>query len=141
MGRIGTKAMLLIASLMIAFWAQNGMFNQSVMIVEAFQANSQTRQIAYGRKLFLQYCASCHGLEGKGDGPVVAALRSVPPDLTRIPKDNKGRFPVESLMRSISGMNKVPAHGSREMPVWGGTLGKEEIISLVKYLESIQKPF
>ncbi len=35
-----------------------------------------------GRQLFLQTCASCHGNEGKGDGPAAAALSPKPADLT-----------------------------------------------------------
>jgi mono/diheme cytochrome c family protein len=31
-----------------------------------------------GRNEFLQSCASCHGVSGKGDGPVAKSLRPAP---------------------------------------------------------------
>ena len=55
-----------------------------------------------------------------------------------IPRKN-GKFPTEELVMSISGELSVPIHGSREMPVWGGVLKNGDILSLVQYIESIQR--
>lgn len=33
-----------------------------------------------GANLYRAYCASCHGKNGKGDGPVAAALKATVPD-------------------------------------------------------------
>ena len=41
-----------------------------------------------GADLFRSYCASCHGREGKGDGPVAPALNAKVPDLTTIESPN-----------------------------------------------------
>jgi len=105
----------------------------------------------YGGDLYQFYCASCHGREGRGDGPVASSLKHQPPDLTTIAKRHDGRFPREATERYISGEAEAgipPAHGSREMPVWGPILGKmnkttpEErllrICNLSRYLDSIQ---
>ncbi|BCS32578.1 hypothetical protein TBR22_A17920 [Luteitalea sp. TBR-22] len=99
-----------------------------------------------GRSNFVAYCASCHGLDGKGQGPVAPALKMPVPDLTTIAK-RKGKFDNIALERVIAGDDKMPAaHGSLEMPVWGpifrNTVGNASatlrIRNLVKYLETIQ---
>ena len=40
---------------------------------------------ASGKEMYLQYCASCHGKEGKGDGPAAAALKAAPNNLATPP--------------------------------------------------------
>lgn len=99
---------------------------------------SERKEIAEGSRLYQHYCASCHGIDGRGSGPVTPALRTVPPDLTRIEK-KAGAFPAEELQKAIAGRNGVSVHGTSEMPVWGTVLPKKEIASIVKYLESIQR--
>lgn len=101
-------------------------------------ARVNSKQVAEGGRLYHHYCASCHGLDGRGSGPVTPALKTIPPDLTRIEKKN-GRFPTEDLKKSIAGQNGLNVHGTSEMPVWGTVLPKKEIASLVIYLESIQR--
>jgi mono/diheme cytochrome c family protein len=64
-------------------------------------------------------CAVCHGPQGKGDGPMAQVLTVKPADLTRIAERNGGVFPDERVFRTISGLDIPPAHGTREMPVWG----------------------
>jgi mono/diheme cytochrome c family protein len=103
-----------------------------------------------GGDLFRFYCTSCHGSDGKGDGPVAATLKTPPPDLTRIAARNGGHFPSEELQGFVAGNERpIAAHGSREMPVWGpifqslephDRLTRIRIESVVKFLESIQKP-
>lgn len=108
-----------------------------------------TVDVADAQGMFREYCASCHGLTGKGDGPAAAALKTVPADLTRISARNDGKFPMNKIRRYIEGLDELTAHGSREMPVWGSVLrspgggGQSEvqlrIENLTKYLESIQQ--
>ena len=66
-----------------------------------------------GAVLFTRHCASCHGAEGRGDGPAAGALATQPPDLTAL------RQEVPELMKSIDGSRTLRAHGSAAMPVWG----------------------
>ena len=101
-----------------------------------------------GPELFRAYCATCHGKDAKGSGPMAASLRIAPPDLTRIAARNGGTFPFLQVQKIISGEQQPPAtHGTREMPVWGPIfsevswdqdLGRVRIYSLAKYLEAIQ---
>ena len=103
-----------------------------------------------GRALFGTYCASCHGVAARGDGPVAASLRVHPPDLTQFAAKNGGVFPAARTARIIDGRD-VGAHGNPDMPVWGrvfrssqGTAdanasAKARVAAIVRYLESIQE--
>ena len=100
-----------------------------------------------GRDNFLAYCAVCHGVSGKGDGPAVPALKAPVPDLTTI-TTRKGKFDRVAVERFIAGVDKVPpAHGSTDMPMWGPTfksqipehMGTLRLQNLSKYLESLQR--
>jgi mono/diheme cytochrome c family protein len=106
-----------------------------------------------GAPLFQRYCASCHGTQGKGDGPAAASLRTKPADLTHIAARRGGKFPDGEIAQKIDGRFTVVAHGSREMPVWGEVFshgipeaGTAEAISrgnvavLVEYLKTLQMP-
>lgn len=72
-----------------------------------------------GAELFAQLCASCHGQDGAGSGPVAPALTVQVPDLTRLAWRDGGDYPREDVRRAIDGRLEYRAHGSREMPVWG----------------------
>lgn len=72
-----------------------------------------------GKALFQQYCASCHGDDGKGAGPAAIAFKVQPPDLTALSRMNHGKFPNDRVAQSIRGDRIPNAHGSTDMPVWG----------------------
>lgn len=102
-----------------------------------------------GRDLFKFYCASCHGIDGKGGGHVAPALKMRPPDLTLLTQQNGGTFPAAKVEEVIRGgtQAQAAAHGSSDMPVWGpifrGLDSRKEvndarIENLVKFIESIQ---
>jgi mono/diheme cytochrome c family protein len=102
-----------------------------------------------GPDLFRAHCAPCHGLDGKGSGPVAPSLKATVADLTVLAKRNGGRFPEERVRRIISGNEpSLLPHGSREMPVWGPIFhqieedqdfGNVRLKNLITYLESIQQ--
>ncbi len=101
-----------------------------------------------GAALYKTYCAACHGTEARGNGPVAAAMRSRPPDLTQLARGNNGLFPADRVRRIVDG-REVESHGTRDMPVWGDVfrrLGSEaagdastRIAAIVGFLESIQQ--
>lgn len=106
-----------------------------------------------GETLYLRHCASCHGADARGAGPVAGSLKTPPADLTAIASRRGGRFPAGEVARFIDGRFEIPAHGSREMPVWGQRFGaaipesgigesiaRGNIATLVEYLKSIQLP-
>ena len=116
----------------------------------AQQSDPQFQQLIHsvaGPDLFRAYCASCHGSDAKGHGPAASALKTRAADLTRLSRDNGGRFPDARVRKTIMGDDVIASHGSREMPIWGPIFhqveedvdrGNVRLENLVKYLESIQ---
>jgi mono/diheme cytochrome c family protein len=68
---------------------------------------------------FRTYCATCHGVEGRGEGPVAEHLKTRPADLTGIARRNGGTYSREAVYTRIEGLDMPGAHGSSDMPVWG----------------------
>ena len=115
-------------------------------------------RVKLGEVEYMASCATCHGVEGKGDGPVAEVLTVKPSDLTQISKNAGGTFPSGRIQKIIDGRDMINPHGDRRMPVWGWrylasaidraqevphevdpqavVLGR--ITALVEYLESIQ---
>jgi mono/diheme cytochrome c family protein len=106
-----------------------------------------------GEPTFQRYCTACHGISGRGDGPAAKTLHPPPANLTTIAARREGRFPSAEIARFIDGRFDLPAHGSRDMPVWGERFGADvpdpgvgesiargQIASLLEYLKSIQQP-
>jgi mono/diheme cytochrome c family protein len=112
-------------------------------------AQDQSAAIPFeGPRIFRNYCASCHGVSGKGDGPVAASLKTKVPQLTNLTKRNGGEFPTGRVRRIIAGDEVPVAHGSREMPVWGPIfhrieydqdLGYVRLQNVTEYLKTIQE--
>ena len=100
-----------------------------------------------GRDSFELYCAPCHGSGGRGDGPVAAALKSRPADLTALARRHEGLYPREAVRGIIEGTSSaVPAHGSSQMPIWrplflafeSDARVRARIANLVTHIESLQ---
>ena len=104
---------------------------------------------ASGEEMFNTYCAVCHGKDGKGNGPAAEALKVPPPDLTVLTKNNKESYPSLKVSAVIRGEQAMPAHGSKDMPVWGSLFWKmsqghesevqQRIANLNKYVEGMQQ--
>ena len=80
-----------------------------------------------GKMEFQKNCASCHGMSGRGDGPLLEFLKQTPPDLTVLSKKNGGVFPQDKVYAWIRDPQRIRAHGTEEMPVWGDRYSKEII--------------
>jgi mono/diheme cytochrome c family protein len=78
-----------------------------------------------GKEMYLQYCSSCHGQDGRGDGSVSAFLKVKVPDLTVLKKKNKGIYPLDAVILAIDGRRKLRSHGDPKMPVWGESFSWE----------------
>ena len=118
-----------------------------------------------GAEEYRTSCLSCHGVGGRGNGPMAEFLTIKPTDLTQLANNNggqypglkAGRFPFARVFQVIDGRTLVSGHGERAMPVWGGRylatesgkygpyLGANEhvvrgrILELVYYIQSIQQ--
>jgi mono/diheme cytochrome c family protein len=97
-----------------------------LLVTIAVGCARETEADLAGRDTYLRYCASCHGPEGRGDGPVAASLKTQPADLTRIAKRSGGSFDERDVMAAIDGRRAVREHGSRDMPVWGAIFEDEQ---------------
>lgn len=107
---------------------------------------------ASGKQMFGAYCATCHGVDAKGNGPAASALNEQPSDLTVLARKCGGKFPVNQVSAILQFGVSAPAHGSKEMPVWGEqffeahsafseTEGEVQlrIRNLVTYVRSLQQ--
>ena len=61
-----------------------------------------------GKSEFLSSCASCHGADAKGKGPISEQLKTPPPDLTMLAKNNNGVFPTNSIYEILYGLKTIP---------------------------------
>ena len=131
-------ALVLLISVVVSVSAQIGR-----------QTQSPVRPVD-GLSIFGNYCAACHGLDGRGKGPVSKALKRQVPDLTRLSLRNHGAFPAIHVRTVITfgADDLLPEHGSKEMPIWGPIfheiefdqdLGNVRVENVTKYLESIQR--
>jgi mono/diheme cytochrome c family protein len=131
----------------------------AAMNASAAAQDSAKADLAAAKKEFQSLCAPCHGVAGRGNGPVAASLTTPPADLTRISQRNGGRFPKALVFVTVVGVERPAAHGTREMPVWGDIFVEEavgggvaiedakrataeverRIDGLIAYIESIQE--
>jgi mono/diheme cytochrome c family protein len=72
-----------------------------------------------GKIEFVNNCAACHGVDGKGNGSLGNLLQHSPPDLTMLAKKNNGVLPMNRMYEVMAGTAGVPSHGTRDMPIWG----------------------
>jgi hypothetical protein len=80
--------------------------------------------------------------------PAAPALKQSPSDLTQLSKKNGGKFPDMRFATIVQGDSVVPAHGSRDMPMWGDifrsiqrddALVKLRVHNLAEYVASLQQ--
>jgi mono/diheme cytochrome c family protein len=103
---------------------------------------------ASGKEMYTAYCAVCHGADGKGGGPAASALKAPPADLSALSKNNGGKFPAMKVSSAIRGTADLPAHGSKDMPVWGALFWgmshghdsevQQRTANLTQYIETLQ---
>lgn len=124
-----------------------------LLLLAAFAATGATAPAedpalaaAMGRTTYRLSCASCHGADAKGNGPVAEYLKVPPADLTKITARNGGEFPKDRVRASIDGREPARGHGSSDMPVWGNVFesshgseaANQKIDELVAFVALIQ---
>lgn len=137
----------------------NACFTISLVVsltITSLALAENAKQVAdiVGKKEFVTYCGSCHGSNGKGDGPIVDFLERKPPNLTLLSKNNDGIFPFERIWGVFDGTYIFAEHGTSEMPIWGyrfvqeahqqneldiATKAKAKALDIVLYLQVIQE--
>ena len=125
----------------------------AVMILASHQAaragtpGACGEQNLTGEQLYEQYCTLCHGIDGRGDGPLAYAIKAVPPDLRVLSQNAGGVFPADRVAAIIRYGGGLTGHGSAVMPVWGKMFAEEcgpeytarTVAELRRYLETIQR--
>ncbi|MGB8064057.1 MAG: cytochrome c [Candidatus Sulfotelmatobacter sp.] len=101
-----------------------------------------------GKEMYNSYCAVCHGIDGKGNGPAASAMKTPPTNLTVLAKNDAGKYPAAHVAAVIRGQANTPSHGSQDMPVWGPLFSsisqghdaqvQQRVANLVTYIEGLQ---
>jgi mono/diheme cytochrome c family protein len=137
-----TRVVIALVALVVAFAILGADTPTAIKKVQPSRTSPSS-----GKDMFTTYCAVCHGPDARGGGPAVAALKMPPPDLTTMTKRNGGKFPELRVFNTINGDLNMPAHGSKDMPVWGDVFRSMEkdsaaqqmrVSNLTKYIESLQ---
>jgi mono/diheme cytochrome c family protein len=107
-------------------------------LLDAIRADERVGGLSYGegqgKHLFAQYCATCHGDEGKGDGQNASNLNPAPPDLT-----------TSKNVRDAAYVRRVVTQGSAAVgrsalsPPWGRSLTAQQIEYLVAYCRALSR--
>jgi len=134
---------LLIATSTMMFAGQGAMGTQ-----EKAQTPIKKVPIAHskpesGPQMFKDYCAVCHGIDGKGDGPAVEYLKTPPPSLRTLARRNDGKYPDAKVKAILQFGTPSKAHGTSDMPVWGPMFRSQDvavlrITNLTDYLQTLQ---
>jgi mono/diheme cytochrome c family protein len=141
--RIGTT----LGFLVLAAWA--GFSVARLRAQSGAPATGRERASVVGAALYANYCAVCHGKEGKTPVAPASRQRAKPPDLQSLASRNKGVFPLARMETLLTGTSASPVvHGGIDMPVWGPilsqgggdpNLGAARAHALARYLESLQR--
>lgn len=81
-----------------------------------------------GEELYRNYCAVCHGAEGRGDGPAASSFDPPPPDLTDA--ERMQQLTDERMLEVLSS-------GSGAMSGFGSMLTGEELDAVAKYTRTL----
>src|ERR1700739_3505334 len=103
---------VLLSSLLLVVFAASG---QDVVSTSILQ--TERPDVAAGKQTYREYCAACHGENGKGIGPAASALKTPPSDLTTLARRHAGNFPEDYVTEVLRLGRSIQAHGSSDMPV------------------------
>jgi mono/diheme cytochrome c family protein len=102
-----------------------------------------------GSDTFMQYCALCHGNDGRGIGPLtdVDAMKKSAADLTQIAKRNGGVFPFSKVADTVRDGGGLAGHNPSRMLAWGKIFSAESdpirakaiVFEVTRYVESLQE--
>ena len=98
---------------------------------------------AAGKGPFEANCSSCHGLTGKGDGPVGAALNPKPRDFSvgdfKLDTDGDGEAGTDADLTNVITKGAGAYGGSPLMAPWGGVLAAGDVENVIAYIRSLKQ--
>ncbi len=112
-----------------------------------------------GKREYMENCAACHGVTGRGNGPMAGIINQKVADLTQLSKANNGIFPYAAVYEAVDGSRVTAAHGTRDMPIWGSVYNEQapqwlgydysrgdaqtfvrgRILALIGYIQTLQQ--
>ncbi len=130
-------------------------FLSAAALVALSAGGALAQDAEVGAELYARHCATCHGVDGAGNGPMAPVLIIQPSNLTTLVERHDGQFPMERVVMRIDGRDPLVSHGS-PMPVYGDffegdravpmkagsgqpILTSEPVADLVEYLRGLQK--
>jgi mono/diheme cytochrome c family protein len=100
---------------------------------------NQTDAVQRGQAHYLFFCGDCHGVEGKGDGPLAAHLKMAPTDLTLLQEGDSGASIAERVMKALDGRHAIGETQAHRMPIFSESLEVKTVIEITEYLKTIQR--
>lgn len=117
-------------------------------LLSGFSGSGWPKAVDFGEMAYRTSCADCHGIDGKGNGPMAVGLKAKPTDLTVEAKNNNGEFPFEPVYNIIDGRTPNAASTSPHTPIWGQAflsfgpdsqgIPRNRISAIIDYLKRIQ---
>lgn len=95
-------------------------------------AQTPKADLSAGKAKYNQFCATCHGASGKGDGPAAAALNPKPRNLSATKRSDAELKKIIKEGGAANGMSPL-------MPPWGPSLSEQDVTNLIAYIRSLAK--
>jgi mono/diheme cytochrome c family protein len=107
-------------------------------MLDAIRADERVGGLSYsegqGKHLFAQYCSTCHGDEGKGDGQNASNLNPSPPDLTSSKNARDGAYLRRVIAQGSAAIGRSPLS-----PPYGRSLSSQQIEDVVAYCQALAR--
>ncbi len=101
--------------------------------------SNQTEAVQRGQAHYLFFCGNCHGVDGKGDGPLAVHLKIAPTDLTLLQATDSATSLAERVMKALDGRHAIGETEAHRMPIFSESLEVKTVIEITEYLKTIQK--
>ena len=91
-----------------------------IIVFMYYMPPAQAADVFNGKKIYLNYCESCHGPNGQGQ-------------ITGVPNFTRG----QTLMRSDLAIFESVRSGKNAMPAFWGVLEEQEILDVIAYIRTL----
>ncbi|MFP8880634.1 MAG: cytochrome c [Myxococcota bacterium] len=113
------------------------------MVVVFAPMTSFAGDAANGEALYTANCSSCHGVTGKGDGPVGLVLQPPPRDFSqgdfKLDTDEDGSPGTDADLKSVISKGAAEFGGNQMMAPWGGILSDADVDDVIIFVRTLKK--
>jgi mono/diheme cytochrome c family protein len=107
-------------------------------VTDALKAQEREGGLTYaeslGRPVFDQYCSTCHGDAGKGDGQNASNLTPPPPDFTASKTMADAGYVRRVILEGSAAVGRSPLS-----PPWGRTLTEQQVQYVTLYCQALAR--